>query len=754
MTQKFTLASSGTAGDRLLNVGHAARQLSTGDTVILLYDPAAADPNKVSLQLVTAASGHTATQLISTLSSDNFGLSGLPQALAMDVDKHDNIFIVGADVSSGDTDQIGGMAFVKGTGLTWSASPYVHKDNAATEGGDLAGFAIAWSDTGGGLNSGGHLMVISNDSANGNVCATVIDAGKLLAGTMTYPASVKNPSWLGGGSVTAVAGSNLDVSTDGAGGTSGLAAVAVDTTHVTTGAYAITSAGQITSGGGLVNNVLAGAMSAATKIRVVWYAPGAWATIFRSSAHAGQLTIVGYSSSANQGTVDSGIVGNFPAPAATLSWAVVAGPSTLLQLWLFGWMTGTATTMLRLPITFSGLGVPSVGAVASDDTTVGTAGTTIRADPNPVDTLHADWQAYQSTTAFGLLGDFSSLNAAPNAPALVSPANGSVAVLAPGGSLVFTFSSPVVGDVQTAYALRDQPAGGAYRWLRTSDNTWQVVETYNTTASGTVVVPAAMFVAGSVHSWSVRTKGGGASPQTGPYSSAFTFTVANPAPATPTLTAAYNATTNQTTLTLHSTDATGPTGSIEYSDDSGVTWAFLRASTALVIYPGTATVIDLEVPDTAIARQYRARSWTAAPQSFSAYATATSNPNLTSSWITEPISGTQMQVQIKDGSYHSNVKKVSAAHYELGGSLAKIEVGDVFGLEGSFVILSRSEAEDIALTALLGLPNILLWQRPNVGQLYIFVTLDAGVDMTYTPTASTSYREHTVNFIQTDRPPG
>lgn len=753
MSAKWTLASSATAGDRLLNVGHAARQLSTGDTVMLVYDPAAADPNKVTLQLVTAASGHTATQLIATISSDNFALNGVPQSLALDVDDDDNIYVVGSDNSGGETDQIGAQCFVKGTGLTWTTQPYVaNSGNSATNGATFGGFATVWSNTGGGAGGGGHLLVIINDLASGNTYALTLDAGKLQTGSMSVPNAIKNPAFLGGASVATVAGSNLDIATEGMGGTTGMAAIAGDGTHVVTGSWGLTSAGQITSGGALVDTRLAGTMTAATKVRIAWYAPSAYLTFFRSSAHAGQLTVVSYSPTAYLGTVDSGVVSNFPAPSASLSWAVIAAPASTLTVWIFGWSSLTATTMLRLPIVVLASGVPTVGTVATDDTTLGTAGTSIRADPNPVDTLHADYQIFQSTTPFGLLGDFSSLNAAPYAPLLQSPANGVVSAMAPGGVLSWLFSSPVVGDSQTRRALRIQVNGGAYQWWRISDSSWQPSETWSATVNQSTTFPAGAFVAGNVITWSVRTTGSGASPQDGPYAAAFTFTVANPAPATPTLTVAYNPVTNLTTLTLHSTDATGPTGSIEFSDDGGTTWTFLRGATALVINPGTATVTDITTPPQPTTRMYRARSWTGAPQSFSLYATGTANAVLSAYWLVDPVGGTQVIIQIKDGSYHSQPKKQATAHYPLGGTFAKIEVGEVFGREGSFTILSRSETEDAALTALLAQPSILLWQRPNAGNLFLFVLVDAAVDMTITPTALTSYREHAVSFIETAAP--
>src|SRR5665213_2117150 len=123
MAAKYTAASNATAGDRLLNVGQAALQLSDGSLAMLVHDPAQAAPNRVSLQVVPAPA-HTTPQTIATLSTDvasntaNFVLGGYVQSLALCRDSSDNLFVVGADNVSGDLDQIGVQAFVKGSGLT------------------------------------------------------------------------------------------------------------------------------------------------------------------------------------------------------------------------------------------------------------------------------------------------------------------------------------------------------------------------------------------------------------------------------------------------------------------------------------------------------------------------------------------------------------------------------------------------------------------------------------------------------------
>lgn len=756
MTAKWTLASSATSGDRLLNVGHASRQLSTGDMVQLVYDPAASNPNKITLQLITAASGHTATSFITTLSTDNFSITTpVPQGLALEVDGSDNIYVVGQDASSGELDQPGVQGFTKGVGLSWTAQPYVTNESTATNGANLYGVAIAWSGTGGGTNGKGHLMSVWNDGSSGNTYAATLDCGKILTGAKGFIVhSYKNPSFLGGVGVTATAGSNLDISTDGVGGTSGLAAIADNATHVQTGAYGVTSGGVLTDGGGLSDSRVSGTLSTSTKVRVVWFASGQFATIFRSSANAGQLTVVSYSTSAYLGQIDSGTASNFPAPSATLSWAPIAAPASATTLWLFGWSSATASSMLRLPVLFTN-GVPTVGSVVTDDTSVGTAGTTIRADSNPVDTLHADWEAYQSTSTYSMLGDFSSLAAAPNAPNLLTPINGSIPPISTGGTFTWQFSSLVGGDAQTVFFFRRLAAAGYQWWNGSSWTTAQVnptggAEVGVTSATQAVTFPTGQWTVATSYTWAVKTTGSGVSPQTGPYASAFSLIVANLPPATPTLTASYSAVTNTTTLTLHSTDSTGPTGSIEFSDDGGVTWNFLRYCTALTIYPGTSTAYDIEAPSGAT-RQYRARSWTGAPQSFSAYATATTAPAITQYWLRD-LTGAlgSVNLNVVKGTLSTTFPEPLTEHDGLGNPAA-IVVADVIGLEnGQATFWTNTIANEAALTSLMVAQRTLLLQAPTGEQWYVRIVSARPTDRPYG--ATTKYQHHAISWRGQNRP--
>src|SRR5436305_4038298 len=92
-SNKYTINPHGAvAGDRLLNVGNAARQLSDGSLVFLAYDPGATDPNKVSLMLATGSTRGTVST-IATLSTANFIASGYPQSLTVVRDDRHNPYV-------------------------------------------------------------------------------------------------------------------------------------------------------------------------------------------------------------------------------------------------------------------------------------------------------------------------------------------------------------------------------------------------------------------------------------------------------------------------------------------------------------------------------------------------------------------------------------------------------------------------------------------------------------------------------------
>src|SRR5206468_7437818 len=100
-------------------------------------------------------------------------------------------------------------------------------------------------------------------------------------------------------------------------------------------------------------------------------------------------------------TADSGTPTNFPTPGATGSWDCASGQAGN-RVWLYGWSTANANTMLRLGATVSNITSPFVtmdGAVTTDDTAVGSGtNTDIRVVKEPTAPLFTDWQTYQSTT--------------------------------------------------------------------------------------------------------------------------------------------------------------------------------------------------------------------------------------------------------------------------------------------------------------------------------------------------------------------
>src|SRR4029077_15767525 len=306
----WSSATDATAGDRLLNVGGCAKHISDGSLVFLEYDPGATAPNQVTLML---AANHTSTPVvIAYISSDNFSVSGVPQALNLIVDGSDNLYVLGQD--TGLVDHFGVQAFLKQSGHVWNQGSYVRKGPSALGGFDLNGFAAVWCNTGG--TSGAGLIVSIFDDTVGNDWFLVIDAGLAQQGIADdlVASLTKNPSFLGGAGIST--GSNLDLSTDGLGASTGLAISATTATTLTVGAWGVTSKGTRPTGGGLIDNETCGTLSASTKLRIVRQSANLWVAFYRSTGTPAQLTARTYSSSAKLGVVLAlGTPGNFPAAA-------------------------------------------------------------------------------------------------------------------------------------------------------------------------------------------------------------------------------------------------------------------------------------------------------------------------------------------------------------------------------------------------------------------------------------------------------
>lgn len=120
------------------------------------------------------------------------------------------------------------------------------------------------------------------------------------------------------------------------------------------------------------------------------------------------------------------------------------------------------------------------------------------------------------------------VNFAPTAPTWVVGAAGTVitngAAADVSQSLTFDWNhnDPNTADTQSQYALKRTIGGGSPQWWRTSDSTWQAVETFNTSATTAVTLTSGQWVGGGgaadpAHVYQVATKDSGG--LTSPYSS-------------------------------------------------------------------------------------------------------------------------------------------------------------------------------------------------------------------------------------------
>ncbi len=452
MAAKFTAASNTTVGDRLANVMGTAIHLSTGDMVMLVNDPSQTDPNKISLQLVPGTA-HTTPSTIATLSWQSTAGATFTGPLALCRDASDNIYIMGA---GGVTGPGGGtcaaQAFKKGAGLTWTAQT-ASTFNATPNTG--SGWALTWANTGGGTNGAGHLVFIEQESTGIRMWS--YNAGDIMLG-------LNNPFIGGGGAIYINAYNSahpncLDIVGNGFGATSGVFVIESATNTMNAFSWSINSSGTFTYTS--LGTHATAALSATTRFGCYNLANNQFAFAYPSSSNAGQISVIGSNATGSlSAPVDTGTSSNFPAPATTMSWdcATFAG-----ELWVYGWSSGVATTMLRCGFTFSTATppVPTNAGVVTDDTSLGTTNTTIRAVNQPIDNTHTDYQWYQTTSAYFLGGDFSVLPAAPNAPILSLPVNNDVEYLAGGYTFSWLFQAVSQGDAQTAYAFKRQAAGGA-----------------------------------------------------------------------------------------------------------------------------------------------------------------------------------------------------------------------------------------------------------------------------------------------------
>lgn len=763
MAAKYTSRQDTTIGDRLLNVGAAAVQLSTGDAVMLVYDPiASAGDTKITLFLVTASSGHTnANTAIGFIDDRRFAYSGFPQSLALCRDASDNIYVVGRDATQ--AGQVGVQAFKKQSGLHWTQQAYLTASysgfslNAGTAS-NFSGFAACWCGTGGGSSGAGHLMVLANEGALGRNWAFTINAGAALAGKSSLgilgaALQPPNPAFMGlNGGAIVTDGSNLDLEPDGFGATYGMAVTGNDATHCTVGTWGVTSQGVITSGFGMAadQRVCGTLTHTATKLRILRVSSGLWAVVGPSSTHAGQLTVWAYTSSGLQGSVDSGTASNFPSPSATLNWGAAIDAGGVL--WLYGWSTAAATTMLRLPVTFDSSNAPSLGVGVTDDTAVGTGtNTTIRVVKQPVDPLHTDWQTYNTTSPYALLGDFSALTSPPLPATLGPPAAGAVASLSTGGTVAWTFNPRNSGDTQSGYYLRRAQPSSATEYWNPGTGLWQSSEVLNSTSTQSVTFISGKWTADTTYSWSVDTVG--ATGLRAGYATDQNVLVAtSPVPSTPSLTATYDSVNNRVTLVIGGTGTLSAT--VQYSGDGGASWATLRA-TPVTLAAGAATVYDYEAPP-GQTRQYRAFQQDATDLYGAASANSTvqsATPAITTFWLRDPTAlSAGITPHIRRGTFNTSIGEAVAIHRPLG-RMTAVVISDstLQGEYGSATFWTNSTADETNLLGLLNAQRTLLLQSPDNRAWYIRITSARPTSPVSLVRPGTA-REHAVSWVQVQSP--
>jgi hypothetical protein len=775
MTAKFSpvVASNVTVGDRLLNVGNCALQLSTQDLVFMVYDPSQNDPGKVSI-MVAPAPAHTAPSLVATLNATTsstpgagtFYLGGKPQSLAMCRDGKDNLFVFGASAwVTGHWTRVQYQGFTKGAGLVWNPVTSNQCLAALTGAPNLLGFAATWCNTGGGATGAGHILLIVN-YANGTI-SYVLSVDAILAGAAQNGASVlQNPAFLGDpGSGTE--GTNLDITnmddTGSFGTANGLAVSANGIAGFQAGSWNVTSTGQLTTGQGIAEVQSTATLSVSTKLRVV-YLPnqGQWAVVVPSANPGTLLTTYCWStlSAFHRSAVDTTTASNFPANGGGLAWDVIADPAG--TLWIYGWSTQAShrDDMLRVAVTFPG-DIATLGSVAVDDTAVGGTGTTadnttIRTVKSPVTFFAADWQAYDTVSPYSLLGDFSVLPVTPEVPVLVSPPTGSVLPFAAGGTLDWNFVSLEPTDAQVSYYLRRHTSAGYQWWNGTSWTTAQAgfsggSEIAVTSPNTFVTFGAGQWTAGTTYSWSVQTVGASGLPSGYANQPAFQLIVVTP-PATPTLTATYDSANNRVTLVAAGTGTDHAW--FQYSDD-GVTWFNVARATAVPMVAGAAQVYDYWAPLGA-PRSYRVNQIDPAgtPGNYSASSsTHTATPASGSFWLRRTdIDDIGINPHIAFGTLDT-VFDVNQTEHKGLGNPATIVVSDVLGLEdGVCTFFSLTAAEEALLLPYLQSQSTLLLQSPDNRSFFVRWNVARPVNVPYVVQPG-SYREHSMNWRGQSTPP-
>jgi hypothetical protein len=754
MAFDYTLFSFVNTDDRLKYSSNAAIHLSDGTLAMLAWDTGA-------VQLLVSDAGHTIATELGFVPAD-FTLAG-PLSVTLCRDPSDNIYVVGF---AGSSLIVQCWARQPGTPAAWNPSSVSRYDPGGTAPPTLTGVAALWCDTGlqyippGGVTNPnqptGTLLVLYDTSTGPHGVLTLYAAQAYLG----LPLGATNGTffWNPTGSA-ALAGTNLDLEASSFGATNGLLAVQISASTLAVAAWSVfvDTSGAAFSSATALSTTLPVALTVSKKVRVVRYGSGRFAVISPKSG-GNDLEVRGLTSTAGPLSAPATISGdaNFPSnPANDDGWDVSGDPSGN-TCWVYG--TGDLH-LFRKRIDFSGNGTPTVNAGVTDrDYPAGASGISdLRVVKQPIDFLNVDWQVdFAATTRY--LGCGSSLApAVPDQATLLTPAAGAVADFASGGTLTWQYNSST-GEQPTAFYIRRRIFGGnnPFEYWNGSTHAWQSAEYRNPGSAQSYTFGAGKWTQGVVYAWTVKTEGPGG---TSTYPIGFKLGVQfQPAPGPPTFMASYDATNNRVHLTLQAAPppiGTQPVahGSIEYSDDGGATWNFVRGATNLTVGSSSATSLyDYEAPPQPFTRQYRARGWTAYPWTYTVYVTASVSPQLSTYWLRDPVDGFGAPIYIRAGSVQTAPRRAATVHQPPGRPNPIVVADSSGGKQTNLIILTENEDDEAQLEELLGRISTLVFMQPNVGNEYVFVLGNGGTDTTYEVTDNASFREHAVTLVRVDRP--
>lgn len=244
---------------------------------------------------------------------------------------------------------------------------------------------------------------------------------------------------------------------------------------------------------------------------------------------------------------------------------------------------------------------------------------------------------------FPIVYDGVALNAAPNAPVLVAPANASTQDLAAGFTFDWTFSDPNAGDTQSSWAMRRKIVGApSYEYWNATTGLWQGTEVFNSGVTDGYTFASGKWTNATTYQWSVATKDAAGS--TGPYASDFTVTTGSAPTTTATAPSGSVTTTTRPTITWSLSDPEGdPQQTYEVRVESGA-YGSTPGSGTNVVQSGEVSSVDarawtvtLDLTNTVT---YRAFVRTKAGGQYSSWAfttftlnlTAPSAPSIATSW--------------------------------------------------------------------------------------------------------------------------